>query len=249
MLLSECERIIWYTFAHLRDIRDSNINLSPELYVFSEQFWSKTRTHIFFFQTLWESPFTSVIHKASIPLVERLTNKEVLTEATDKTHLFNQAYHTKMGNSKSGRSDNTSSDVAELVRQEISQNKVFCTPLPLRNHLVCSEVCTWHLIYRLNFTQVVIFSKSTCPYCSATKGLFQQLQNNNEDGKPLQVKIIELDRTNEGSKIQDELYRLTQQRTVPNVFVNNQHVGGNDNTQAAYRNGQLFRLLGWSDWK
>ncbi len=82
--------------------------------------------------------------------------------------------------------------------------------------------------------------------------MFQQLKSSSDDDgehPPLQIKIIELDRVKNGSKIQDELYRLTGQSTVPNVFVNNQHVGGNDDTQAAYRSGQLVRLLGWSTQK
>lgn len=90
--------------------------------------------------------------------------------------------------------------------------------------------------------QVVIWSKSFCPYCSETKKLFQSLSNNKESD-PIQIKIHELDRESNGDAIQKALLQMTGQRTVPNVFVNNQHVGGNDNCQAANRSGNLRTLL------
>ncbi|KAL7576872.1 hypothetical protein ACA910_006638 [Epithemia clementina (nom. ined.)] len=84
--------------------------------------------------------------------------------------------------------------------------------------------------------QVVIWSKSYCPYCRQTKLLFQSLDN-------IQVKIHDLDLIKNGAAIQRILYQLTGQRTVPNVFVNNIHVGGNDKVQDAHRNGKLLKLL------
>ncbi|KAL7576871.1 hypothetical protein ACA910_006637 [Epithemia clementina (nom. ined.)] len=84
--------------------------------------------------------------------------------------------------------------------------------------------------------QVVIWSKSYCSYCRQTKQLFQSMKN-------VQVKIHELDKVKNGSAIQSALQQLTAQRTVPNVFVNNTHVGGNDNVQAANRSGKLGKLL------
>jgi glutaredoxin 3 len=32
--------------------------------------------------------------------------------------------------------------------------------------------------------------------------------------------------------------------TVPNVFVNGQHIGGNDDTQSAIKSGKIAQLLG-----
>jgi len=46
-----------------------------------------------------------------------------------------------------------------------------------------------------------------------------------------------------GSAIQNQLAAMTGQRSVPNVFVNNTHVGGNDDTHAAARSGTLTELL------
>merc|ERR1711990_1368437 len=46
-----------------------------------------------------------------------------------------------------------------------------------------------------------------------------------------------------GAPLQATLFEMTQQRTVPNVFVAGQHVGGNDDTQAAAKSGKLAELL------
>ncbi|KAI8082928.1 glutaredoxin [Halteromyces radiatus] len=83
--------------------------------------------------------------------------------------------------------------------------------------------------------KVVIFSKSYCPYCTATKDLFKQLG--------VTVVVIELDERQDGAAIQDYLLTKTGQRTVPNVFVAQKHIGGNDKVQAANKDGTLQKLL------
>ncbi|KAF7377876.1 Glutaredoxin [Mycena sanguinolenta] len=49
--------------------------------------------------------------------------------------------------------------------------------------------------------------------------------------------VIELNEREDGPAIQSYLAEKTGQRTVPNIFVNTQHVGGNDDTQAAFKSG------------
>lgn len=46
-----------------------------------------------------------------------------------------------------------------------------------------------------------------------------------------------------GAEIQNYLLSKTGQSTVPNVFVNGTHVGGNDDTHAAVKSGKLKSLL------
>ena len=46
-----------------------------------------------------------------------------------------------------------------------------------------------------------------------------------------------------GADIQDSLKDLTGQRTVPSVFVKGNHVGGNDDLQAAAKDGKLQAML------
>ena len=45
----------------------------------------------------------------------------------------------------------------------------------------------------------------------------------------------------DGKAIQDALEEMTQQRTVPNIFINKQHIGGNSDLQQ--RRNQLPNLL------
>ena len=108
-----------------------------------------------------------------------------------------------------------------------------------RHHQASSDLVNYIQTENQN-NQVVIWSKSYCPYCQRTKQLFQALskQYNN-----LHVQIHELDLEHNGAAIQRVLFQLTAQRTVPNVFINNQHIGGNDDVQAVYRSGNLLKLL------
>lgn len=48
----------------------------------------------------------------------------------------------------------------------------------------------------------------------------------------------------DGADIQAALLEMTGQKTVPNVFIKGQHVGGNDATQAAAKSGKLQEMLG-----
>ncbi|KAF1440069.1 TRXR3 reductase, partial [Pygoscelis papua] len=84
--------------------------------------------------------------------------------------------------------------------------------------------------------RVMIFSKSYCPYCNKVKELFRSMH--------VEYYALELDVTADGPSIQQVLAELTNQRTVPNVFVNGTHIGGCDSTYQAYHNGSLQKLLG-----
>ena len=101
--------------------------------------------------------------------------------------------------------DTSGTDIASFIKSENSSNKV------------------------------VIWSKTYCRYCKATKELFQSLN--------VDTVVHELDVETNGSLIQSTLLDMTGQRTVPNVFINNQHVGGNDKVQEAHQSGRLQELL------
>ena len=51
------------------------------------------------------------------------------------------------------------------------------------------------------------------------------------DGLGTKYTAVELDEMDDGADWQDELLAQTGQRTVPNVFINGQHLGGNDDTE------------------
>eukprot|EP00475_Leptophrys_vorax_P022027 TRINITY_DN2996_c0_g1_i1.p1 TRINITY_DN2996_c0_g1~~TRINITY_DN2996_c0_g1_i1.p1 ORF type:complete len:127 (-),score=31.87 TRINITY_DN2996_c0_g1_i1:37-417(-) len=82
---------------------------------------------------------------------------------------------------------------------------------------------------------VMVYSKSYCPYCDSVKELFEALQ--------VKYNAKELDLIADGSLIQAELRKITDQSTVPNVFVNGVHIGGASDTFTAHNNGTLQHLL------
>jgi glutaredoxin 3 len=82
---------------------------------------------------------------------------------------------------------------------------------------------------------IVIFSKSYCPYCKRAKGVFKDL---NEE-----TFVVELDQREDGSEIQDALLEIVGKRTVPQVFIKGKHLGGSDATVEAFESGKLKDLL------
>lgn len=71
---------------------------------------------------------------------------------------------------------------------------------------------------------VMVFSKSYCPYCRASKKTLQSAG--------AQFKVYELNEESDGSAIQDALEELSGQRTVPNIFFGKKHIGGNSDLDA-----------------
>ncbi|ORZ00027.1 glutaredoxin-1 [Lobosporangium transversale] len=87
----------------------------------------------------------------------------------------------------------------------------------------------------INSHDVVMFSKSYCPYCAKAKALLAQ--------HGVKVFIMELDDVENGAAIQAYLKELTGQRTVPNIFINKEHIGGCDDLFKLEKSGQLKALL------
>nr|XP_040060419.1 thioredoxin reductase 3 isoform X1 [Gasterosteus aculeatus aculeatus] len=83
--------------------------------------------------------------------------------------------------------------------------------------------------------QVMVFSKSYCPYCVTVKDLFKELK--------VDCNVVELDLIEDGTNYQDMLLEMTGQKSVPNVFINKMHVGGCDKTLQAHEDGSLKQLL------
>ncbi|KAF5245818.1 hypothetical protein FAUST_1605 [Fusarium austroamericanum] len=82
---------------------------------------------------------------------------------------------------------------------------------------------------------VVVFSKSYCPYCKQTKKTLDDLNTEYE--------LLELDELSDGSALQDALEKISGQRTVPNVYIQQQHIGGNSDLQSLNSGGKLKNLL------
>jgi len=84
--------------------------------------------------------------------------------------------------------------------------------------------------------RVVIFSKSTCPYCWDAKKVFDKLGQ--------KYVTIELNQHPQGSQIQDILLGMTGARTVPRVFVDGKCIGGGSDTVQLQKSGELVKMLG-----
>ncbi|XP_073039811.1 glutaredoxin [Primulina eburnea] len=82
---------------------------------------------------------------------------------------------------------------------------------------------------------VVVFSKTYCGYCQRVKQLFSQLQAT--------YKVIELDQESDGDAIHAALAEWTGQRTVPNVFIGDKHIGGSDVVLEKHQQGKLVPML------
>lgn len=81
---------------------------------------------------------------------------------------------------------------------------------------------------------VVVFSKSYCPYCRATKSLLTHMGADH--------KVVELDKVDDGPELQNALEEISGQRTVPNIFIAGKHIGGNSDLQAIKKD-ELGRQL------
>ncbi|KXS12547.1 thioredoxin reductase TR2 [Gonapodya prolifera JEL478] len=87
----------------------------------------------------------------------------------------------------------------------------------------------------LERNKVALFSKTWCPWCRKAKALF------NEIG--VEFNAIELDLLPSEQEIQDYLKEHHGIRSVPQVYIRGQLVGGFDKTKEAHDNGSLHALL------
>ena len=79
------------------------------------------------------------------------------------------------------------------------------------------------------------YAKTYCPYCKGVKKILAELG--------VEAKYIELDLRGDGAELQSQLEGITGRRTVPQVFVGEKFVGGFDDTSAAFKSGELKRLI------
>ena len=85
-----------------------------------------------------------------------------------------------------------------------------------------------------NARSVIIFSKSYCPYSKAAKGIL--LEKYTIEPAPF---VVELDHHPLGPRMQAKLGEMTGRRTVPNVMVSGQSIGGGDDIAALDRERAL----------
>jgi glutaredoxin 3 len=77
-------------------------------------------------------------------------------------------------------------------------------------------------------SKVVMYTTGVCPFCIMSKRIFDDLN----------VPYAEI-RVDQHPEKRQEMMKITNRRTVPQVFIGDRHVGGCDDTQDALRSGQL----------
>lgn len=83
-------------------------------------------------------------------------------------------------------------------------------------------------------TKVLTYTVDYCPYCKKAKALLQ------EKG----VEFEDIDITDNEDEMRDKLGKLTGGRTtVPQIFINNLHVGGYTDLKELDDSGKLDELL------
>ena len=81
--------------------------------------------------------------------------------------------------------------------------------------------------------KITMYSGDPCPYCGAAKALL----------KSKNIEVEEFDIWKDSAKAKEMLQRTNGARTIPQIFIGNHYVGGNDQLQAANRDGTLDELL------
>ena len=80
---------------------------------------------------------------------------------------------------------------------------------------------------------VLIYTQPFCAYCVAAKALLRE--------KGVSFREIDVSRDDGG---REDMVRRTGRRTVPQIFIGTQHVGGFDELSALEQQGKLDPLLG-----
>ena len=83
-----------------------------------------------------------------------------------------------------------------------------------------------------NNAKIIIYTKENCPYCRLAKDLLSSRQIAYEE--------IRIDLDNEKK---EEMIRLSHRRTVPQIFINNQPIGGYDDLAILAKSNKLEGLL------
>ena len=82
-------------------------------------------------------------------------------------------------------------------------------------------------------SKIEVYSTAVCPYCVAAKNLLKS--------KGLEWTEVRVD--TDPAQRDAMLTRSGGRRTVPQIFINDRHVGGYDDLVAADRSGKLKQLL------
>ena len=81
--------------------------------------------------------------------------------------------------------------------------------------------------------KVTMYTGDPCSFCDAAKALL----------KTKNVEIEEIDIWKDPAKAREMLQRTNVARTIPEIFIGEHYIGGNDQLQKSNRSGELDKLL------
>lgn len=81
--------------------------------------------------------------------------------------------------------------------------------------------------------EVIVYSGPSCPYCVRAKSLLTR------KGTP----FTDIDVKADPAKMEEMMARSGGKRTIPQIFINGQHIGGCDDLHALDAKGGLDPLL------
>ncbi len=87
--------------------------------------------------------------------------------------------------------------------------------------------------YAKIMAKIIMYSTAVCPYCIRAEQLLQRKG----------VTEIEKIRVDLQPEARIKMVELTNRRTVPQIFINEQHIGGYDDLAALDQAGELNALL------
>jgi len=82
--------------------------------------------------------------------------------------------------------------------------------------------------------EVELYTTMYCPYCSRARVLLQRKG----------VAYVDIDIAEEPARRDEMIRRAQGRRTVPQIFINGEHIGGYDDLAALDRAGELDPKLG-----
>lgn len=82
--------------------------------------------------------------------------------------------------------------------------------------------------------KVEMYSSMFCPFCARAKHLLSQKG----------VAIVEIDVDTSPGRRAEMMERANGRHTVPQIFIDDRHVGGSDDLAALERDGKLDGMLG-----
>ena len=80
---------------------------------------------------------------------------------------------------------------------------------------------------------VTIYTGPLCNYCDAAKRL---LARNNVEYKEMKIATVE-------GAMEEMIKKANGKRTIPQIFFDDQHIGGYDETRALEKSGKLLNSL------